>query len=140
MLEKILKKISLWLPVIIWAFIIFNLSNQRLSAVSPEYWKDFAFKKGAHIFFYSILSVLFYRALSGEGLKRKSSAYGAVFLSFLYGTSDEIHQSFIPGRESTLRDIVIDTIGASISAFLLYYLLPKLPNKVQNLLAKLDFK
>ena len=39
---------------------------------------------------------------------------GVVLFCLLYGISDEFHQSFIPGRETSLLDVVADTIGAVI--------------------------
>ncbi|MFI5240823.1 MAG: VanZ family protein [Microgenomates group bacterium] len=134
---KILKKVSLWLPVVIWGLIIFNLSGHKLVAASPEYWKDFIFKKSAHLFFYGIFAVLFYRALRGEGAERINSAYLAILLAFIYGATDEFHQSFVMGREPTVRDLLIDTAGAGIASFLLYYLLPKCPKEVKHYLNKL---
>ncbi|WP_442878098.1 VanZ family protein [Cetobacterium sp.] len=31
----------------------------------------------------------------------------------VYAVLDEYHQSFIPGREAYLRDVMIDTVGGS---------------------------
>ncbi len=30
----------------------------------------------------------------------------------LFAVTDEIHQSFVPGREATVRDVVIDAFGS----------------------------
>ena len=38
-------------------------------------------------------------------------------ITVIYAALDEFHQSFIPGREPKIRDVVIDSIG-SISAIL----------------------
>ncbi len=140
MRERILRILKFWLPVLLWMIIIFNLSNQRLPSSSSEYWVDFIFKKCAHLFFYGVLATLFYRAIYSDGIKKKSALYLSVFLSFLYGITDEFHQSFIAGREPTLRDIIIDTIGASIAAFLIYYLLPKFPKRIKVVLEKLGLE
>jgi len=32
-------------------------------------------------------------------------------LSFLYAASDEFHQSFVPTRSASFKDVLIDTIG-----------------------------
>lgn len=34
-----------------------------------------------------------------------------ILLGILYGASDEIHQSFVPGRESSFFDFFFDTLG-----------------------------
>jgi VanZ family protein len=47
-----------------------------------------------------------------------------VLICFLYAVSDEIHQSFVPGRACRLFDIFIDTSG-SVFFCLIYYILSK---------------
>ena len=32
----------------------------------------------------------------------------------LYGIVDEWHQSFVPGRDASLRDVVADAVGAAV--------------------------
>jgi VanZ family protein len=40
----------------------------------------------------------------------------AVFVSTLWGLSDEIHQALVPGRSSELADVVADFIGSGFGA------------------------
>ncbi len=40
--------------------------------------------------------------------------WGILLFCLLYGISDELHQSFIPGRYSSLADIVANVIGAAL--------------------------
>ncbi len=40
----------------------------------------------------------------------------AVFVSTLWGLSDEIHQAFVPGRSSDLADLLADLIGSLVGA------------------------
>ncbi|MFH1171425.1 MAG: VanZ family protein, partial [bacterium] len=35
-------------------------------------------------------------------------------LSILYAASDELHQTFVPGRQGTLWDVVIDGFGIAV--------------------------
>ena len=35
-----------------------------------------------------------------------------VLFCFLYGVSDEFHQSFVPGRHPAVTDVMIDSFGA----------------------------
>ena len=37
-----------------------------------------------------------------------------VFICFLYGISDEVHQAFVPGREASVGDLLADVAGAAI--------------------------
>ena len=39
----------------------------------------------------------------------------ALLITIGYALTDEFHQSFTPGREPHLRDIVIDGIGAAVA-------------------------
>ena len=133
MILKILQKLNLWLPVALWALLIFNFSSGRVPSVSDVYWQDFAFKKFGHILIYGALALLTYRALLGEGFSRKNAVITAILLSTMYGASDEFHQSFTRGREPTIRDVFIDGIGATLFTMLTYRLLPLMPKEIRIL-------
>ena len=47
----------------------------------------------------------------------------SIFLSFLYACTDELHQIFVPGRSAQFRDILIDTLGASFGATIIYLII-----------------
>ena len=117
--KSLLRKLNLWTPPIVWALIIFYLSSMALPAASDFYWKDFVFKKSAHVFFYGMLAVLTYRALIGEAVSKKKALFLSFFVALIYGASDEIHQSFTPGREPRVRDVFFDGGGAMLAMFLL---------------------
>ena len=38
-----------------------------------------------------------------------------LLLAVLYGVSDELHQSFVPGREPSAADILVDGLGALLA-------------------------
>lgn len=135
LIERIIK---LWLPVIVWSLFIFSFSSNPTARASEVHWQDFLIKKSAHIFEYAIFSVLLYRALKESGVAKKEAAIYALILAVLYGASDEFHQSFTPGREPTVRDVVFDTIGASIGVYFIWKLLPKVPKKLKDLAGKLQ--
>jgi VanZ family protein len=40
-----------------------------------------------------------------------------------------VHQTFVPTREGTLRDVIIDGIGAALAWYTLARLLPKAPRR-----------
>ena len=67
---------------------------------------------------YAVLSVLACRALGG-GLDHPVTARAAVLavlISTLYGVSDELHQSFVPGRTADAWDVLKDLAGAAVGA------------------------
>lgn len=54
---------------------------------------------------YAILAMLLLRA-AGRSLE------GALAVSLLYALSDELHQSFVPGRTARWADVGFDFVGA----------------------------
>ncbi len=132
------KIIKLWLPVILWTVLIFNFSNGKVFVASEVYWQDFTVKKLGHVLLFGFLAILTYRALRGEKIPRKKALAWAIIFSTLYGASDEYHQSFTQGRESRIRDVFIDGVGAAISAFVVYEFLPKVPKKIKIYFDKLN--
>jgi glutaredoxin len=74
-----------------------------------------------HLLAYAILSALTCRALGG-GLHRPLQVRAAFFgalASVIYGVSDEFHQAFVPGRDSSIGDLASDAAGAALAAGIL---------------------
>lgn len=77
-------------------------------------------RKCAHYTLYLILGFFTYnliRTRKKNILKNKENTiitYGIIAQCFctLYAITDEIHQTFIPGRSGEVRDVLIDSIGA----------------------------
>jgi VanZ family protein len=132
--KKIIKFLNLWLPVILWAFLIFKFSSGTVPSASQIFWQDFAVKKIAHFLLFGVLAVLVYRALIGQGMSRKKAAIWAVSLAFFYGATDEYHQMFTQGREARMRDVLIDGFGAGVVIYVIYRFFSKLPKKIQAFL------
>ena len=138
MRSKITFLLIYWFPPVILAGIIFILSSSTVPKASDIYWQDFIVKKIAHVIIYGILAVLIYRALIVGGTSKKKAVLMAFSLAAFYGATDEIHQYFIQGRESKLRDVVIDGIGASASLFFTTKVLPGLPKELLELGKRLE--
>lgn len=89
-----------------------NMPDEKKIALAESI--DRPIRKGAHMTEYAILGALclgiFYDRSKNP---LKTSLYG-IFVSVAYAASDEIHQSFVPGRASLITDVGIDTIGALI--------------------------
>ncbi|MBI4709269.1 MAG: VanZ family protein [Candidatus Portnoybacteria bacterium] len=106
------KFIKYWLPVILWAGLIFYLSN-RSGLKSGFSWPyDFVLRKGAHMVEFAILFLLILRALENYSVAIKKALLWAFLLTLLYAVSDEFHQSFISERVGVLTDVMIDSFGA----------------------------
>jgi len=70
-------------------------------------------RKAAHFNVYALLAVLVATGVfTFDRLKNVFGIILSLFVCILYSISDEIHQSFVPGRSCELRDVIIDTFGA----------------------------
>ena len=78
----------------------------------------FLVRKAAHVTEYAILTGLLFRALrwSISGLWRRG--FVALIPALLYAPLDEFHQSFVPSRTSSIRDVSIDYCGAILGILL----------------------
>ena len=79
----------------------------------------YLFRKCMHLAEFGILALLFWQAIRRTHLPadrrwRWSHAGLALTLVLLYATSDEIHQTFVPGRTGQASDVAIDTMGGAI--------------------------
>jgi len=83
---------------------------------------EFSLRKAAHVSEYAVLAVLLYRGFVHTVFRsRRALSAGLVLLSCAaYAASDEFHQSFVPSRTASLRDVMIDLCGATL-AILLYW-------------------
>lgn len=93
----------------------FDWNNEKVLEVATLI--DYPVRKLAHMTEYGILALLSFGATGGyESLhKGKRRWLAALLISFLYATSDEIHQRFVPNRYGCFTDVLIDTAGAAIA-------------------------
>ncbi len=111
--------IRYWLPVLGYASVIFYLSSlPHPEEEVPKFLFEKFSDKLLHFLEYAVLAVLCYRAFSFASGPRMSqhAVLLAVLSASLYGITDEIHQVFIPFRESSVVDWLADTAGAAIGA------------------------
>jgi VanZ family protein len=103
-------RLNVWLPVILWAGLIFTLSAIPSLGTGLGTW-DLVLRKLAHMAEYAALGALLVRAVQREPL--------AVLLGSAYAATDEVHQAFVAGRHASPLDWLIDTAGV-IAGVLLY--------------------
>lgn len=107
-----------WGPAIIYMALIFYLSSGPVDLAPPLREVPDYF---LHTIEYSVLYLLMFRA-NHQGFQ-PSSQNGGFFLSTVitvsYGISDEYHQSFVPGREASVRDVLADGAGALVGILLI---------------------
>ncbi|MDD5590094.1 MAG: VanZ family protein [Candidatus Portnoybacteria bacterium] len=105
-----------WLPVFIWAGLIFYLSDQPgLNSGMSAFW-DVFLRKLAHAFVFAVLNFLIFLALRGQEFNYRKTIVWALALAILYAVSDEIHQGFVPEREGKIQDVGIDSLGIIFSS------------------------
>jgi VanZ family protein len=128
-----------WLPLLTWLGVIFIGSTGVLSAEQTSRflvpflrWLDpqisiatilsihFALRKLGHLIEYAILAALLWRALRGTLTSTRNLAIASVVfvVSALFAASDEFHQSFIPSRTASSKDVMIDICGTLVGLFI----------------------
>ena len=108
-----MRRLSSWGPPLVYMAVIFTLSSlsNPLPEITTRVWD-----KLLHAIEYGGLAVLLARAFGREGVALRRAAVWALLGASLYGASDEFHQAFVPGRDSTPRDWAADTVGGGIGA------------------------
>jgi VanZ family protein len=125
-----------WMSVIGWMSLIFVGSTDVLSAEQTSHvivpfllWLNpqnsvatittihFALRKFGHVAEYTILAALLWCALRGTLTSMRTIAISGLvfFASAVFAASDEFHQSFIPSRTASVKDVMIDICGAAIA-------------------------
>lgn len=130
------RLLSRWVPVVGWMVLIFAGSTDVLSAertsrlliplllrldphlsLATVLTIHTALRKLGHVVAYAVLAALLWRALRGQAafLLKAWAPIGLAFvLAVSYATIDEFHQSFVPSRTASARDVAIDIGGVMI--------------------------
>jgi VanZ family protein len=77
---------------------------------------DFIIRKIAHVTEYAVLCLLVSRSVGVKQSSPLRERFVPAGISSLYALSDEFHQSFVPSRGATYRDVMWDTVGAIIGS------------------------
>lgn len=112
-MHRWLTRVSLWGPVVLQMGVIFAASSvpnlRELPGGMPDWF--------GHGVGYALLGALALRAFAGgrwAGVTPRTVA-AAAFLAVLYGVTDELHQTLVPGRTADLRDVAADAAGAVLA-------------------------
>ena len=104
------RTLSAWLPVVLWAALIFGLSSIPDLGTGLGGW-DLFLRKLAHMAEYAVLGLLLLRAVGREG--------PAVVLAIAYAVTDEVHQGFVEGRHGAWYDVAVDAAGVLLGVYVL---------------------
>jgi len=107
------------LPVIIWAVLIFIASSIPSDVIPPT--EFFQMDKLLHAGVFGVFCGLFYRFLviKAEPMDDRRALLVSIFVTALYGASDEFHQFFVPGRAVDFYDWLADVIGAVVCVLII---------------------
>jgi VanZ family protein len=103
-----------WLPALFYMGLIFIASSQPNLPALYEFPES---DKLLHVLLYAPLGFLICYALSRSAPSTNLILFGS-FLAFLCGSTDELHQTFVPGRNASLLDVLADGTGAIIGSFI----------------------
>ncbi len=133
-----------WLPVLLWMAVIFSASSDSNSfehssrIVAPFLrwlfphiseqaveWVVLFVRKAAHLTEYAVLSVLVWRLMASlspppKEVWRWPNAGRTLLVVLLYAASDEFHQSFVPSRQASVWDVLLDTTGGFLALILIW--------------------
>ena len=128
-----LPRLREWIPVIVWAAVIFWFSTDAFSwdhtrpvivgmlhTLMPSAREETVLRlhalirKCAHLGEYFIFGLLLFRAIRAPqtGWQFRWACI-AILAAALYASSDEFHQSFVPSRGPAVGDVLLDTEGAT---------------------------
>lgn len=143
-MSKLRAFLKYWLVVVLWFGLIFVASSDTGSAkrssriigplvrmIFPELPEEsvqeiiFYVRKAAHVTEFAILSWLLWRAFRKpvkndprpwSWIEARNAFFGVV----LYAATDEIHQCFVPSRQGTVLDVLIDSVGGAAGLIALW--------------------
>ncbi len=109
-------RLFLWAPVALLLGYEFFLSAQPphgLPPLGPWFPEKDKFEHVAYFFVTGLLGVR--AAHFGEGWSRVKTSVFLILAGLLWGCSDEIHQSFTPGRDVEIGDVLADVAGVALA-------------------------
>ncbi len=114
-MDHLKQFVIFWGPVIAWCALIFYFSSRPI----PDSMSESQTFKGVDIIYhflaYAPLGILSLRA-------SKHFLFSALFV-FLYGISDELHQSLLPFRDFEIKDMIVNGISGFCGASLFQWFL-----------------
>lgn len=102
--------------VLSWILSILGINTGHIHRLLDE-----PFRKLAHVVVYFLLGSLTYRGFAlGRKVFNLPAAYRSLVFCAAYAITDEYHQSFVPGRGPSPRDVALDTAAALLALILIW--------------------
>lgn len=118
------SKTKNWVPAIFIMIIIFSLSSMKGTTVDEVGLGRHAYQVNGHFLLYFSLCIAFFKAT-------KNYIYSPLY-TILYGLSDEIHQTFVPGRNFQIFDLGVDSIGILLALIFIWIIVQKTSGILKN--------
>lgn len=115
-----IKKVLKWLPALFVACCNVYLSSQEHIEQMPTFWNA---DKVVHFFCFAGFS--FWVAFACN-IKSYKKVWLPTLIISLWAVTDEIHQSFTPGRDASVFDWIADTAGAFLGAVVFVFVVTKI--------------
>lgn len=116
-LRSWIRRLWHWLPPLLLMALIFHLSSQPTLPQAPGPWLDAILKKLSHALIYGLLFALLYCAWRHRGSHWQALS-AAWWITAAYALSDELHQSFVPGRHANWYDVMFDLLLPTVGLLL----------------------
>ncbi len=110
------------IPMLVVMGIIFFLSHQSAGSLALPV--VYGLDKVLHLIAYAVLAATVIYAVPPHIFRAHPLQTRMLILAFClaYGISDEFHQSFVPGREPSIFDVVADVCGAALMLGTVWFL------------------
>jgi len=128
---RLFQKILLRLPAPLIAGTLWFLSSQSGLPQPPG---PLGWDKLQHLLAYGALGFAIGLWISPAFWKRRplAAVLLAALIGSVYGAIDEIHQYFVPGRQSDVWDWVANTLGAVLGALTVLFIMKKYNQTREN--------
>jgi VanZ family protein len=111
-LERFLRRV---LPAALMMLLIFWFSAQPSTNLPDFDWLDRIVKKGGHMLGYAFLTLSYWHIFE----YRPGKHWLAWIFALVYAVTDEVHQSFTPGRSPSVVDVLFyDNFGALMTVWI----------------------
>lgn len=149
-----MKKHILLIPIVLWTlFIFYNSLQNGESSSSTSGWvleavlKFFSklnisldpaathlfIRKSAHVFEYFVLGTLFTIHFARISMSNTYRLIYSIAIPGLISITDEIIQSYVPGRAAAMTDVIVDMVGVilGVAVIVLINVLRKQKKKIK---------
>ncbi|MFN0070863.1 MAG: VanZ family protein [Chloroflexota bacterium] len=113
-------RVLIWLAVLLWAGGVLYTSSLGQAVTPVSGGMQSLVAKLGHVLEYAILGALLSLAIrieSGQNLTARWAVIATAAIGGLFAAFDELRQSFVPGREPRVLDVLLDLLSVTFGSF-----------------------